>query len=523
MLHHDTRVAILALHEKGHGVRAIARILDVSRPAVRSVLGQGTAEVPLLVRADTLTPEIDRVRGLFVSCEGNLVRVHEELAAVGIDVGYTTLTAFCRRHELGTAPRCPAGSYHFEPGQEMQHDTSPHRPVIAGRPRLVQCASLVLCYSRMLYAQVYPRWNRFWCKVFLTEAIAYLEGAAADCMLDNSSIIIAHGTGKDAVPAPEMVALAASFGFEFRAHELGDKDRSARVERPFHYIEHNFYPHREFRSVPDLNRQLHGWCDKVNAKHKRSLRAAPRDLFAVERPCLKRLPAYVHPPTEVHHRSVDSLGYVTVHTNSYSVPAALLDRQVEVLASKDRVRVFDGHRLVCEHERAEDGAQQRLTLEQHREERRGLRMGKSSPSPQEVVLAAAAPELAEIAQQLKRRHPGRAIRALRRLHQLYLDYPTDALVEAVRRALEHGLYDLGRIESIVLGLLSGSFFRDPVSSDTDDPSVDASTTSDLTEVGNLEPPMATRTSDQSHQGDDTNENKIAHQDPDDDPEDPSRE
>lgn len=299
MLRRDTRVAILALHAKGHGVRAIARALGVSRPSVRRVLEQGTEEVAPLLRDDALTPELDRIRELYVSCEGNLVRVHEELAAAKIEVGYTTLTAFCRRHQLGGEPKCPAGSYDFGPGQEMQHDTSPHRPLISGRPRLVHCASLVLCYSRMLYAQVYPRWNRFWCKVFLNDALIYLDGAAADCMLDNSSIVISHGTGRDAVPAPEMAALALSFGFRFRAHELGDKDRSARVERPFHYIENNFYPGRSFQDIPDLNRQLHEWCDKVNAKHKRTLRAAPRELFALERPLLRRLPAYIHPPSRI--------------------------------------------------------------------------------------------------------------------------------------------------------------------------------------------------------------------------------
>ncbi len=49
---------------------------------------------------------------------------------------------------------------------------------------------------------------------------------------------------------------------------------------------------------------------------------------------------------------------------------------------------------------------------------------------------------------------------MRRLHQLYIDYPTEQLCLAIRRALDHGLYDLGRIEAMVLGSLSGSFFRE---------------------------------------------------------------
>jgi hypothetical protein len=33
-------------------------------------------------------------------------------------------------------------------------------------------------------------------------------------------------------PAPEMAAFAERFGFEFVAHEIGDANRSGRVERP---------------------------------------------------------------------------------------------------------------------------------------------------------------------------------------------------------------------------------------------------------------------------------------------------
>jgi hypothetical protein len=136
------------------------------------------------------------------------VGVHEELAARGIALAYTTLTGFCRRHGIGQSPKEAAGHYEFEPGQEMQHDTSPHDVVIGGIKRRMQCASLVLCYSRMDYAQLYPRWTRFWIKVFLTEALTYFRGACGQCMIDNSSVIVAGGTGEHAVMAPEMTAFA---------------------------------------------------------------------------------------------------------------------------------------------------------------------------------------------------------------------------------------------------------------------------------------------------------------------------
>ena len=46
--------------------------------------------------------------------------------ARGATLSYPALTAFCRRHGIGHDPPEPAGRYDFAPGQEMQHDTSPH-------------------------------------------------------------------------------------------------------------------------------------------------------------------------------------------------------------------------------------------------------------------------------------------------------------------------------------------------------------------------------------------------------------
>ena len=66
----------------------------------------------------------------------------------------------------------------------MQHDTSPHRAKIRGVLSRVRTASVVLCYSRMIFFQMYPRFTRFECKAFLAQAIAYFHGAAATCMVD---------------------------------------------------------------------------------------------------------------------------------------------------------------------------------------------------------------------------------------------------------------------------------------------------------------------------------------------------
>lgn len=460
---HDetTRIAVLRLarRDPSPSVRAIAKALGISRESVDDILASGSSKVRPQERRSKLDPHLQRIQELYVICKTNLVRVQEKLADEGVVVPYQTLTAFCRRHGLGQKPKERAGQYHFDPGEEMQHDTSPHLIVIGGRERRMQCASLVLCFSLRLYAQVYPRFDRFYAKAFMTEAVSYFGGSADRCVVDNSSVVLAHGTGPDAVPAPEMKAFANRFGFEWMAHVLGDTNRSARVERPFDYIESNFYPGRTFADLPDLNAQLREWCATVDHKPKRRLQTTPIALFQAELTKLNPLPMHIPEVYDLVRRTVDLEGFVHYYTNRYSVPDALIGHEVEVRASLTTIRVVERHNIVTEHARLEDGLHASRTLPEHAKKRRPP--GSAPPIAEEGPLRAAAPELGTLIDALKKRHGGRAVRPIRRLYGMFVAYPTEPLVAGVGQALEYGLLDLERIERIVLRRIAGDFFRLP--------------------------------------------------------------
>ena len=286
--------------------------------------------------------------------------------AAGAEMSYPALTAFCRRHGIGQAPPVAAGQYYFEPGEEIQHDTSPHEVELGGKKRKVQTASAVLCYSRMLLFQCYPTFQRFDCKVFLTDALRYFSGASERVMIDNTHVVVLRGTGREMIPVPEMAAFSERFGFRFVAHEIGDANRSARVERPFSFIEGNFLAGRTFAGWEDLNQQARQWCDRVNSTYKKHIRAVPRELFAVERLRLKPLPAWIPEVYRLHQRMVDVEGYVVLHTNRYSVPLDWIGRRVEVRETQDKIEIqLDARRLVT-HRRIAEAAHQRVMLAEHR-------------------------------------------------------------------------------------------------------------------------------------------------------------
>ena len=420
MLEREARIAILELTRRGQTLRAVARAVGVSRTTVKKVLASGDGERPQMQRASRLEEEVEQVRELYVACRGNLVRVHEELGKKNVVVGYPTLTAFCREQGIGVVEKVPAGRYHFEPGVEMQHDTSPHDVEIGGRKRRLQCASAVLAHSRMIFAQLYPTFDRFYAKTFLTDAIRYFGGATARCMVDNTNVVVAHGTGAAAVIAPEMEAFGKRFGMVFVAHEKGDANRSAHVERQFDHVEKNFYAGRTLANLRDANEQLGAWCEHKNAAHKPRLHAAPRTLFAAELLHLRPLPLWIPEVARIEERRVDVERYVTLHTNRYSCPPALIDQQVEVHETTRHVRIFHRHALVAQHDAFEPGTAQTSTLPGHKRER-GASRAPPMVGPEEAARVAAGPEFTAMIALLRTKHHGRALRSIRRLHALFLD------------------------------------------------------------------------------------------------------
>lgn len=467
MLDEATRGAILRLKKKGLGTRKIAKTLGVSRGAVRDVLADGRVEVSPIERAEKAAPYRHEILALYAACKGNLVRVHEELCEQGAELSYPALTAYCRRHGIGHEPPRPAGRYEFGPGQEMQHDTSPHEAIVGGRSRSMHTASLVFCYSRMIFIQCYPRFTRFECKIFLTDALRYFDGACGKCMVDNTSVIRLAGSGAEMVPVPEMVAFGERFGFVFLAHEVGDANRSGRVERPFDYIDNNFLAGREFADWHDLNARAVEWCDRGNAKPRRHLGGlSPRELFALERSRLRPLPAYIPDVYVLHHRIVDSEGYVNVRRNRYSAPYQLIARRVEVRETKDRIEVFDGPRRVATHMRVLEPGNVRVTDPAHRPPRREGVFARRVMSVEEKRIRERMPEAIPYVALIKSKKRS-ATRALRWLLRIIDEYPRDAVAGALHEALRYRMHDLDRLERMVLRRIARDFFVVPDVGDDD--------------------------------------------------------
>ena len=109
----------------------------------------------------------------------------------------------------------------------------------------------------------------------------------------------------------------------------------------------------------------------------------------------------------------------------------------------------------------------KTTLPEHRI-RRGQGRKRKQPGSEEKVLQEIAPELGPYVEQLKGKGKKMTTLALRQLLRMVREYPRPPLRAAIERAHRYGLYDLDRVEKLVLRLIADDYFQlDPDGDDHD--------------------------------------------------------
>jgi hypothetical protein len=191
------------------------------------------------------------------------------------------------------------------------------------------------------------------------------------------------------------------------------------------------------------------------------------ELFALERPHLRPLPLWVPEVYRLHQRIVDGEGFVSLHANRYSCPEDWVGRQVELRETKDRVEIHDGPRRVVSHDRLVGKSGQRIMLKEHFR-KRGPQAPHRTPSTEEAAITEAIPEATAYVTALRKRGRQHVTLALRKLLRMVREYPNDAVAAALAEAGHYGLFDLERVERMVLRRVAHDYFPLDLEGDNDD-------------------------------------------------------
>jgi transposase len=175
----------------------IARDLKVSRDTVRKVLRSGETsfsyerEVQPRPKLGRWKAELDRLltkdAGATARERLTLIRLFEELRALGYDGGYDAVRRYARvwsrQHAGQTAEAYVPLS--FAPGEAYQFDWSHEVVLMGGVTVTVKVAHLRLCHSRMMFVRAYPGETQEMVFDAHERAFAFFKGACTRGIYDN--------------------------------------------------------------------------------------------------------------------------------------------------------------------------------------------------------------------------------------------------------------------------------------------------------------------------------------------------
>jgi hypothetical protein len=146
---------------------------------------------------------------------------------------------------------------------------------------------------------------------------------------------------------------------------------------------------------------------------------------------------------------------VAINTNRYSVPVDWIGRRVEVRETRSRIDIQLDARHLVTHQRVAEAERRHVMLAEHRPPR-GVK--RPDPHPEEALILKTEPEVSGYVAALKQHSRKLVVLALRQLLRMVREYPREPLLAAVAEAARYGLYDLDRVERMILRQVARDYF-----------------------------------------------------------------
>jgi hypothetical protein len=210
---------------------------------------------------------------------------------------------------------------------------------------------LTLGYSRRSYYRSCPDEKLASFLDAHESAFGHFGGRTREHLYDRPRTVCRPVAEKRPVWNPTFKAFADYWGFEPRLCRPYRAQTKGKVESGVKYVRRNFLPGRTFVDDVDFAEQLADWITTVaDVRIHGTTHERPIDRFVEEARHL--VPTHAQPSFRLEARYPRIVGedyLVSLATNRYSVPFALIGQPVEVLRRDGRLLIYHRDALVAEH------------------------------------------------------------------------------------------------------------------------------------------------------------------------------
>jgi len=448
---------VVNLYARGWSIRRISREMQISRVRIRRILVSNsvyrdTTPKEVVKPKNKRPSKLDPYKGYI----GELLekyrdisgqRIYELLKVKGYDGEITILRDYLKTiRQVGS--KTPLRMVETDPGQLAAHDWSDYNITFTtGETRKVTFFSFILCYSRRQYVSVVEDKKQKTLFRELGSAFIYMDGVTLEVRGDNQKPCVDRWEMGEPVFNKQYLAFASHYRFRPRTITPYKAHENLKIERPFYYLERSFLKGRQFKDLEDLKEQLRQWLIEVNdVRIHGTTKRRPIDMYLEEHPYLQPLPAIHFDTSEVVQRVVNQESCVQWKEYMYAVPKKYMFEVCMVRVTEDQLIVYSpsGEQLVV-HPLAKPGQKERYVgLPEKPRNKPTLDIG-------DVIsrLEGFGPEMTQYIELVKQYKGKSWGHQLRRLLALKVNYRTEDILVAVRRARKYKVFDAGTIESFL--------------------------------------------------------------------------
>jgi transposase len=281
------------------------------------------------------------------------LRLREMAAELGYEGGKTIFDDYVREIRPRFLVRRTFQRTVYRPGELVQCDLWEPRelvPVGHGQTRRGWVVTAELCWSRvvagaLIFSKEAP--DILWGLGRCLERI----GALPEKLVWDREGAVHAGGGR---PTDVFAGFCGQLGVGWIILDAGDAQAKGVLERSHRFMRTNFEPGRRFANPLDFQLQLDGWCERVNRRVHRTIRAVPAERLAEEHGRMQPLPATLPDCDRRLVARVPQQPYLRLDRNDYSIDPAFAGRRVEVRVSQAEVTavVLDPGELACRHRRS---------------------------------------------------------------------------------------------------------------------------------------------------------------------------
>ena len=341
---------------------------------------------------------------------------------------------------------------HFDPAEAAQVDfgAGPMLPDADGVIRRTWAFVMTLAFSRHQYVEfVWDQTVATWLGCH-RRAFEWFGAVPQRLIIDNAKCAITRACRTEPTVQRAYAECAEGYGFRIDACPPREPQLKGIVEAGVKYVKINFLPMRTFRDLADLNAQARTWVmTEAGSRDHGTTRRKPLEVFAIERPLMKALPAIAPDLGTWHQVSVHRDCHIKHSHALYSAPFGLVGRRLWLRASDTTVALYEDYRHVVTHRRAQRQGE-RITVTDHlppqaarflAHDRRWCleQAGRIGPRCEQLVAQLLADRILE------------KLRAAQGVLRLAEPFSAARLEAACARALDHGSPHYRTVKTILAG------------------------------------------------------------------------